>query len=168
MWWMVDVCFSHVLNEENLTHAQEKCLDLGLQATNIMSRSLHDCIFREIMDIKTAHKIWSYLNEKNGAASDDDNELKEEVHEDVEHIHNMVIVEDCSTSWSSNDDDQSTTSSLDKVDDVDSSVTSDDSTPSTLDDQVDIKVSNCNVIDLNSYDELLSRYASLTKCNTLI
>ena len=101
MWWMVDVCFSHVLNEENLTHAQEKCLDLDLQATNIMFRSLHDCIFREIMDIKTAHKIWSYLNEKNGAASDDDNELKEEVHEDVEHIHNMVVVEDCSTSWSS-------------------------------------------------------------------
>ena len=29
--------------------------------------------------------------------------------------------------------------------------------------QGDTKVSNCNVIDLISYDELLSRYASLTK-----
>ena len=29
--------------------------------------------------------------------------------------------------------------------------------------QGDIKISNCNVIDLNSYDELLSRYVSLTK-----
>ena len=49
------------------------------------------------------------------------------------------------------------------IDDVNSSVASDNSTPSTLDDQVDTKVSNCNVIDLNSYDELLSRFASLTK-----
>ena len=35
----------------------------------------------------------------------------------VEHDHNLVIVEDCSTSWSSDDDDDvSSTSSLDKVD----------------------------------------------------
>src|SRR6185437_10984253 len=81
---------------------------------------------------------------------------------------------------------QSTTSSLDMIDDDDSSVANYDSTPSTLYDQVgsctddiatsssspsphcfmsqgDTKVSNCNVIDLNSYDELLSRYASLDK-----
>ena len=64
------------------------------------------------------------------------NKLKEEVHEDVEHIHNMVVVEDCSTSWSSDDDDQFTTISLDKIDGDDSSVANDDSTPSTLDDQV--------------------------------
>jgi hypothetical protein len=137
MWWMVDIGFSYVLDEENLTQAQEKCLDLDIQATNILFRSLHDCIFREIMDMKTAHEIWSYINEKYGAASDDDDdELKEEVHEDVDHIHNMVFVYDCSISWSSDDDDQSTTSSLDKVDDVDSSIAIDVSTPSTLDDQV--------------------------------
>jgi len=112
---MVDVGLSHVLDEKNLTQAQEKCLDLDIQVTNIMFRSLHDCIFHEIMDMKTAHEIWSYLNEKYGATSndDDDDKLKKEVHEDVEHIHNMVVVEDCSTSWAS-----------------------DDSTPSTLDDQV--------------------------------
>ena len=41
-----------------------------------------------------------------------------EAHECVEHDHNLVIVEDCSTSWSSDDDDdRSTISSLDKVDD---------------------------------------------------
>jgi hypothetical protein len=42
---------------------------------------------------------------------------KEETHECVEHGHNLVIVEDCSTSWSSDDDDndRSTTSSLDKM-----------------------------------------------------
>ena len=88
--------------------------------------------------MKTAHEIWSYLNEKYGAPSDDydDYKTKEEVYEDDEHIHDMVVVEDCSISWSSDDDDQSTTSSLDKVDDVDSSIAIDVSTPSTLDDQV--------------------------------
>ena len=29
--------------------------------------------------------------------------------------------------------------------------------------QGDTKVSNANVVDLNSYDELLNRYASMTK-----
>ena len=73
-----------------------------------------------------------------GAPSDDhdDFKTKEEVHEDDEHIHDMVVVEVCSTSWSSVDDDQSTTNSLDKIDGDDSSVANDDSTPSTLDDQV--------------------------------
>ena len=42
------------------------------------------------------------------------------MHEDDEHIHGIVVVEDCSTSWSSDDDDQSTTGSLDKIDDDDS------------------------------------------------
>ena len=43
-------------------------------------------------------------------------EPKEEVHECVEHDYNLVIVEDCSTSWLSDDDD-TTTRSLDKIDD---------------------------------------------------
>ena len=181
MWWMIDIGFSHVLDEENLTQIQEKCLDLDIQATNILFRSLHDCILGEIMDMKTAHEIWSYLNEKYGTASDDDDKPKEGVHEDDEHIHDIVVVEDYSTSWSSDDDDQSTTSSLDNIDGDNSSVANDDSTPSTLDDQVgsctddiatsssspssqgDTKVSNCNVIDPNSYEDLLSRYASMTK-----
>ena len=136
------------------------------------------------MDKETAHEIWSYLNEKYGAASDDHDDFKalEEIHEDGEHIHDMVVVEDCSTSWSSNDDDddQSTTSSLDIIDGDDSSVANDNPTPSTLVNKVgscmddiytsssspsshcfmsqgDTKVSNCNVIDPNSYDELLNR-----------
>jgi hypothetical protein len=68
---------------------------------------MDDSIFGEIMDIKYAHKICIYLNEKYGAVSDDDDESKEEEYEDVEHDHNSVIVEDCSTSWSSNGDDES-------------------------------------------------------------
>ena len=30
---------------------------------------------------------------------------KVDAREDVEHDHNMVVVEDCSTSWSSDDED---------------------------------------------------------------
>jgi hypothetical protein len=43
-----------------------------------------------------------------------------------------VVVEDCSTSWSSDDDDRSTISSLDKVDDDVSSDANDDANPCTL------------------------------------
>ena len=153
-----------------------------------MYRSLDDSIFGEIIDMKTAHEIWSYLNEKYGTVSDDDDEPKEEAHECVEHNHNLVIVEDCSTSLSSeNDDDQSTTSSLDKVNDNATSVASEDATPCTLVDdgscpgyesdvsssspttshcfmsQGDTKVSNTNMIDLDSYEELLDRYGCMIK-----
>ena len=76
MWWMVDVGFSHVLDEGNLTPTQEKCLDLDIQATNILFRSLHNCILGEIMDKETALEIWSYLNEKYRAASDDHDDYK--------------------------------------------------------------------------------------------
>ena len=48
-----------------------------------------------------------------------------------------MIVEDCSTSWSSDDDDQSTISSLDKVDDDATSVAHEDSTSSKLDGDLD-------------------------------
>ena len=60
-----------------------------------------------------------------------------EIHEDVEHDHNTVVVEDCSTSWSGVDDDQSTTSSLDKIDDVATSEANDDTTSCTLDGEDD-------------------------------
>ena len=117
-----------------------------------------------------------------------DDEPKEKVHEDVEHNHNLVIIEDCSTSWSIDDDDRSTTSSLDNTDDDATSIANDDATPSTLDgeddgscsshdcdattslsttphsfiSQADTKVSNANVVDhVVSYDELVSRLSSM-------
>jgi hypothetical protein len=82
------------------------------------SFNMDDSIFSEVMDLKSAHEVWIYLNEKYGAVSnDDDDEPKEEAHEDVEYDHNLVIVEDCSTSWSSDgDNDDATTRSLDKLD----------------------------------------------------
>ncbi|KAG0520720.1 hypothetical protein BDA96_08G098700, partial [Sorghum bicolor] len=100
MWWMVDVGFSQVLDEENLTQAQEKCLHLDYQATNIFYSSMKDNIFGEIMDIKalpkSSHEIWSYLNEKYRAITKEDDVPKVDAREDVEHDHNMVVVEDCS------------------------------------------------------------------------
>ena len=63
---MVDVGLSHVLDENNLTQEQEKCLGLDTQAIDIMYRSLDDSIFGEIIDMKTAHEIGSYLNKSMG------------------------------------------------------------------------------------------------------
>ena len=84
--------------------------------------------------MKTAHDIWLYLNLIYGSVSnDDDDEPNKEAHECVEHDQNLVIVEDCSTSWSSDDDDLSTTRSLDKIDDDASSDAHDDTTSCTLD-----------------------------------
>ena len=86
----------------------------------------------------TAREIWESIKRTFCDSSTwDDGKFKEDepkkvAHEDIEHDHNLVIVEDCSTSWSSDDDDQSTTSSLDKIDDA-SSDALDDPTPCTLD-----------------------------------
>jgi hypothetical protein len=56
MWWIVDVGFSHAIDENIATQAQEKCLHLDSQATNIIYRSL-DCIFGKIINMKNAHEI---------------------------------------------------------------------------------------------------------------
>ena len=133
MWWMVDVGLSHVLDEENLTQAQEKCLHLDYQATNIFYSSMKDNIFGDIMDMKSAYEIWSYLNEKYRAITKEDDMPKVDAREDVEHDHNMVIVEDCSTSWSSEDEDDGYESDVST-----SSSTSSHSSMSHGDDKVSI------------------------------
>ena len=102
--------------------------------------ALHDDVFRRVWDLESAHDMWMALQAFYGDSStSDDGKFKKEddhkveAHECVEHNHNLVIVEDCSTSWSSdNDADRSTTSSLDKVDDDATSVAHEDSTSSTL------------------------------------
>ena len=60
-----------------------------------------------------------------------------EAHEDVEHDYNTMVVEDCSTSFLSEDDDDHSTRSLDKVDDDATSDANDDATSCTLDDEDD-------------------------------
>ena len=87
----------------------------------------------------TAHEIWDSIKCTFGNSSTwDDGKFKEDepnkvAHEYVEHDHNLVIVEDCSTSRSSDDDDRSTISSLDNIDGDASSDVHDDPTPCTLD-----------------------------------
>ena len=142
--------FSHAINRKDATQAQKKCLHLDCQAPNIIYQSLSDKIFGEIMYMKTAHDIWLYLNLIYGSVSnDDDKGTKEEAHECVEHDHDLVIVEDCSTSWSSDDDDHTTTRSLDKVDDDATSVAHEDSTLSTLGSDLD-DVGSCSSHDCDA------------------
>ena len=101
-------------------------------------------LMKQVNYMGTTREIWESIKDTFGDSSTWDNgkfkkedEPKKEAHECVEHDHNLVIVKDCSTSWSSDDDDDRfTTSSLDKVDVDDSRNSSraiDDSTPSTLD-----------------------------------
>ena len=57
----------------------------------------------------TAHELWETINRLYGDSSTCENDKvkeddpKEVVHECVEHDHNLVIMEACSTSWSSDD-----------------------------------------------------------------
>ncbi|KAG0537267.1 hypothetical protein BDA96_03G134100 [Sorghum bicolor] len=87
--------------------------------------------------MKSAHEIWVFLNEKYGVISKEDVVPNVEAHEDVEHDHNTMVVEDCSTSWSSDGDNDATTRSLDKDDDDATSDATDDATSCTLDDEDD-------------------------------
>ena len=106
-------------------------------------------MFLDVWDLESAHDMWMALQAFYGDSStSDDGKFKKkddhkvEAHECVEHDHNLVIVEDCSTSWSSDvDDDRSTTSSLNKVDDDATSDANDASTPCTL---VDDDDSSCS------------------------
>ncbi|KAG0543102.1 hypothetical protein BDA96_02G160900 [Sorghum bicolor] len=137
MWWIVDVGFSCAIDKKVATQAPKKCLHLDCQDTNIFYSSMKDNIFGEIIDMKSAHEIWVFLNEKYGAISKEDDVPKVDANEDVEHDHNIVVVEDCSTSWSSEEDDDHSTRSLDKDDDDATSDANDDATSCTLDDEDD-------------------------------
>ena len=176
MWWLVDVGLSFAIDRKNATSSQSNCLYLDHQATNVFYRSIDSNIYNEIWELKSAHEIWMFLNEKYGGIPNDDEDIGEhknvDAHEGVEHDHNMVVVEDCSTSWSSEDDDDSTSSPLDKMEDGATSdegscsdcdaTTSPSSTPHCFMSQGDTKVENDNVVDhVDSYDELVSRLASM-------
>ena len=101
-------------------------------------------MFLDVWDLKSAHDMWMALRAfYDDSSTSDDGKFKKEddhkvkAHECVEHNHNLVIVEDYSTSWSSDDDDDATTKSLDKVDGDASSDAHYDPTPCTLDDDDD-------------------------------
>jgi hypothetical protein len=193
-WWVVTSGLTHVLDHKNLIKAQKVLFELDANAFLYLIDALSFEMFDRVNHRGTAHELWESIKHTFGDPStwDDgkfkkEDEPKVEAHECVEHDHNLVIVEDCSTSWSSDDDDRSTTSSLDKIDGDASSDAIEDATPCTLDgdddgsclddvattsssttphcfmSQGDTKVSNANVVDqVDSYDELISRLASMT------
>jgi hypothetical protein len=139
-WWIIVVGFPRdALDKDNLTQAQEDCLQLDTRALYYLTCALHDDVFRCVWDLESAHDMWIALQAfYDDFSTCDDGKFKkkddpkESAHECVEHDHNLVIVEDCSTSWSSDDDDRSTTSSLDKIDNDATSDARDNSTTSTL------------------------------------
>ena len=88
--------------------------------------------------------------------SEDVDVPKVDAHEDVEHDHNIVVVEDCSTSWSSEEDDDHSTRSLDKDDDDATSDVNDDATSCTLDDEDDGYESHASTISSTSSHSSIS------------
>jgi hypothetical protein len=129
------------LDHKNLTKAQKVVFDLDSDAYLFIIDALSFKMLHKVNYRGTTHETWESIKHTFGDSSkwDDDkfkeeDEPKEEVHEDVEHIHNSMIVEECSSSWSSDDDVDATTRSLDKGDVDAISDASDDSTSSTLDD----------------------------------
>ena len=105
-WWIIVVGFSRdALDKDNLTQAQEDCLQLDHRALYYLTCAIHDDIFRRMWDLESAHEMWLALQAFYGDSStwDDgkfkkEDEPKKEAHECVEHDHNLVIVKDCSTS----------------------------------------------------------------------
>jgi hypothetical protein len=193
-WWVVTSGLTHVVDHKNLTKSQKVLFELDSNACLFLMDALSFGLFYKVNHKGTAHELWESIKHTFGDSSiwDDakfkkEDEPKVEACECVEHDHNLVIVEDCFTSWSSDDDDRSTTCSFDKIDDDASSDANDDATPCTLDgdddgscsddiattslsttphcfmSQGDTKVSNTNMVDyINSYDELVCRLASMT------
>ena len=140
--------FSCAIDKKVATQAQKKCLHLDCQATNIFYSSMKDNIFGEIMDMKSAHEIWVFLNEKYGAISKEDDVPKVDANEDAEHDH-IVVVEDCSTSWSSDANDDATSCTLDDEDDgyeSDASTSSSTTSPHCFMSHGDTKISIGDVI----------------------
>ena len=107
-WWMVTSGITCVLDHKNLTNAQRACFELDAHAYCFIMDALSLKIFYRV-DCKGTGDLWEAINQLYGHSSTcDDGKVKEDgpkesVHEDVEHDHNLEIVEDCSTSWSSND-----------------------------------------------------------------
>ncbi|OQU77718.1 hypothetical protein SORBI_3009G092850 [Sorghum bicolor] len=142
-WWVVTNGLTHNLDQKNLTNAQKVLFELDCEAYDYLIESLSFESFDRINSKGTAYEMWESIKHTFGDSSTwDDGKFKKEepkveIHEVVEHDHNMVVVEDCSTSWSSDGDDGATTRSLDKDDDDATSDANDDATLCTLDDKDD-------------------------------
>ncbi|KAG0529640.1 hypothetical protein BDA96_05G115500 [Sorghum bicolor] len=110
-WWIVTNGLTHNLDHKNLTKAQKVLFELDCEAYCYLMKSLSFELFDRINSKGTAYEMWESIKHTFGDSSTwDDGKLKKEetkveIHEDLEHDHNKVVVEDCSTSWSSEDED---------------------------------------------------------------
>ncbi|KAG0529334.1 hypothetical protein BDA96_05G089800 [Sorghum bicolor] len=110
-WWIVTSGLTHNLDHKNLTKAQKVLFELDCEAYCYLMKSLSFELFDRINSKGTAYEMWKSIKHTFGDSSTwDDGKFKKEepkveIHEDVEHDHNKVVVEDCSTSWSSEDED---------------------------------------------------------------
>ncbi|OQU79260.1 hypothetical protein SORBI_3008G120233 [Sorghum bicolor] len=110
-WWIVTNGLTHNLDHKNLTKAQKVLFELDCEAYCYLMKSLSFELFDRINSKGTAYEMWESIKHTFGDSSTwDDGKFKKEepkveTHEDVEHDHNKVVVEDCSTSWSSEDED---------------------------------------------------------------
>ncbi|OQU84882.1 hypothetical protein SORBI_3004G136901 [Sorghum bicolor] len=110
-WWIVTNGLTHNLDHKNLTKAQKVLFELDCEAYCYLMKSLSFELFVRINSKGTAYEMWESIKHTFGDSSTwDDGKFKKEepkvdIHEDVEHDHNKVVVEDCSTSWSSEDED---------------------------------------------------------------
>ena len=156
-WWVITSGLTHVLDHKNLTKAQKVLFELDSDAYLFLMDALSFELFCKVNHKGTAHVLWESIKHTFGDSSTWDvgkfkkeDEPKDEVaHECFEHDHNLVIVEDCSTSWSSDDND-ATSCTLDGDDDGSCSddfatTTSPTTSPHCFISQGDTKVSNANV-----------------------
>jgi hypothetical protein len=111
-WRVVTSCLTHVLDHKNLSKAQKVLFELDVDAFLYQIDALSFEMFDRVNHKGTAHELWESIKHTFGDSSiwDDgklkkEDEPKAEAHECVEHDHNLVIVEDCSTLLSSDDDD---------------------------------------------------------------
>ncbi|KAG0549767.1 hypothetical protein BDA96_01G282800 [Sorghum bicolor] len=110
-WWIVTNGLTHNLDHKNLTKAQKVLFELDCEAYCYLMKSLSFELFDRINSKRIAYEMWESIKHTFGDSSTwDDGKFKKEepkveIHEDVEHDHNKVVVEDCSTSWSSEDED---------------------------------------------------------------
>ncbi|KAG0517606.1 hypothetical protein BDA96_09G103900 [Sorghum bicolor] len=110
-WWIVTNGLTHNLDHKNLTKALKVLFELDCEAYCYLMKSLSFELFDRINSKGTAYEMWESIKHTFSDSSTwDDGKFKKEepkveIHEDVEHDHNKVVVEDCSTSWSSEDED---------------------------------------------------------------
>jgi hypothetical protein len=74
VWWMVDIDFSHALEDCPQTQAQEKCLYLKAHAfkalSSVLSVEVEDMIEMEYDFLESANFLWKALEEIYGSNND--------------------------------------------------------------------------------------------------